>query len=194
MFMLLILAFLSPRLCGETSGLFMLGRSFLQLPTGSHSRAQRCHTGVPGVSVCPLPKCTEVQLFRDTSSTGGSSLFLYFSSHSGKSRCWPSVVSASPYLCLFSPHHSAHKTFFFFFVLLETFLPLSMDSLYFTLLPLNPHQNYKRHVIQTSQSDFPIALNLENVLGVNTTLKKGQRPSFSNINTDFLSKKVFLSV
>lgn len=45
-----LIFYLSSSLCGEASGLFMLGRSFLQLLTGSHSRsrARWCHTGMLG--------------------------------------------------------------------------------------------------------------------------------------------------
>ena len=96
---------LSSSFCGEASGLFMPWRSLLQLPTGTHSRsrAQGCHTSMPGASARSRPNCVKVQLFRETSSTRAPSSSLYFSSHSGKSRWWPSVVPASPISSPFFP-------------------------------------------------------------------------------------------
>lgn len=81
------------------------GRSFLQIPTGSHSRswAHWGHPGMPGVSACPLPKCVKVQLFKDSSSTRGPSSSLFLSCYSGNSQWWPCVVSASRIFSPFSP-------------------------------------------------------------------------------------------
>ena len=93
---------LSSSFCGEASRLFTPGRSLLQLPTGTHSRSRErgCHPSMPGASARSRPNCVKVQLFRETSSTRAPSSSLYFSSHSGKSRWWPSVVSASLALIL----------------------------------------------------------------------------------------------
>lgn len=54
-------------------------------------------------------------------------------------------------------------------------------------------ETYKGHTIQTDQLGFAIALDTKNVLGVGTSLKKGQS-LFSNINTDSLRKEVFISL
>lgn len=100
-----LIFYLSSSFCGEALGLFVLGGSFLQLPTGNHLRSRACwyHTGMPGISACPLPKRVKVQLFKDSSSTRGPSLSLYFSSYSGKSQWWPSVVSPSSIFSPFAP-------------------------------------------------------------------------------------------
>lgn len=152
---------------------------------------------MPGISACPLPKRVKVQLFKDSSFTRGPSLSLYFSSYSGKSQWWPSVVSPSPIFSPFSPCPILllEHLFFFWklsFLHLWTAQPSSATSL-LPLSPWTPTPNYEGHVTQTGQSDFSIALDTENVLGVVTSLKKGQSP-FSNINTDSLGKDVFLSL
>ena len=96
----------------------------------SRSRARGCHTGMPGAPARSRPNSGKVQLFRETSSTGAPSSPLYFSSHSGKSRRWPSVVSASPISSPFSTPHSANRTSFpllwrLCFLYLEAALPSS---------------------------------------------------------------------
>lgn len=145
-----------------------------------------------GVSVCPLPKCVKVQLFRDTSSTRGPSLSLYFSSYSAKSQWWPSVVSA-PIFSPFSPCPILLPLFFFFWKLSFLYLWIAEPSPQPHPWTPTPQQNYEGPVTQAGQLDFSLALDTENVLGVGTSLTKGQSP-FSNINTDSLRKEVFISL
>lgn len=136
-----LIFYLSSSFCGEALGLFVLGGSFLQLPTGNHLRNRACwyHTGMPGISACPLPKRVKVQLFKDSSFTRGPSLSLYFSSYSGKSQWWPSVVSPSPIFSPFSPCPILLLEHLFFFWKLS-FLHLwtAQPSSATSLLPLSP--------------------------------------------------------